>query len=635
MQVLFILFCTVLVISMQLGFALLESGTVPSKNAVSVIFKNYADFALGFLCFFLFGYLILQGDLNLHPFRFLGQQDAYSADPVVAMQNASDLANFIYQAAFATTAATIFSGAIVGRMQLTDYLVLSLMIAAVLYPLVGFMLWNWSYVQDTFQFKDYAGSIVVHATGGAAALAGVLLIGRRPVQERVLPSHNLTLVTMGVFILMVGWFGFNMGSTTQDISTGAGLAEIGRVAINTTIGGSMGMMGALIFSHLNRIPQLSIALNGLLGGLVGITAAPDVTYVWYPFVIGSICGYAVYRYSKMVAERGSVWEHFDDPVGAVVVHLVCGVIGGVGVGFLKFIEGQTQSGFAQIAISILAPCVVFAIFSALIILYHRLVATDSVRPYEPTTTGIYRFLGMCNSLQAPLSEIERGLDLSFHREAAYHIQGELETPRLIVERIDGLLIDFVDARPQYRFTDAVSMADAASYYTFDKAALQKNRERMTIRDAAALPLLSAPLSGWLKKSQEVVERYFDLYGEVVVVDEYLHDVTGYAKQYASTVVKKYGDTTVVQKGGMVEELRQRADAVSKYWEHDIDEQQERFNDAMDMYLGTVWIARTIAAAHDTAARATRAELASLIERVGRIETTLKRGGPIESYLQSR
>ena len=296
MNVIFILFCSILVILMQLGFALLESGMLQSKHAVSIIFKNFADFTLGFLAFFFVGYWIFKGfDLSEHPVRILYDSQEVSSE------NAISLAQLLFQSAFAATAATIFSGAIAGRLRLGYYLFLSVVISGLIYPLVGWLLWD---VAKDIGYQDYAGSIVVHATGGAAALAATLLIGSRPLKERVRPSHNLPLATAGVFLLLIGWYGFNMGSITE-LPTSQNtkeLIEIGRVAINTTISATFAMVVTLFLSWKYKIPRLSITLNGLLGGLVGITASPETFHVWYPFVVGGACGWLVFAYSKHIIE---------------------------------------------------------------------------------------------------------------------------------------------------------------------------------------------------------------------------------------------------------------------------------------------------------------------------------------------
>ncbi len=252
-DIVFVIFCTILVILMQLGFALLEAGLLPSKHTVSIIFKNFADFGASFIAFFFFGYWILKGfNWELHPFNII------TSDPK-DINNAKDLVDFIYQGAFAATAATICSGAIAGRMKLSDYLIMSTFISGIIYPLSGLMLWK--VFEDVF--KDYAGSVVVHATGGAAALAATLLIGSRPVRERRLPAHNVPLATTGVFLLLIGWYGFNMGSTQLSVGRPEGLHEIALVAINTTLAATVSMMVTIFLSLLKKIPRLTIAINGV------------------------------------------------------------------------------------------------------------------------------------------------------------------------------------------------------------------------------------------------------------------------------------------------------------------------------------------------------------------------------------
>ncbi|NEN90094.1 MAG: hypothetical protein F6K48_14715 [Okeania sp. SIO3H1] len=583
LDIVFILFCAVLVILMQLGFALLEAGLLPSKHTVSIIFKNFADFGASFIAFFFFGYWILKGlNWDLHPINIIRSEPGN-------IENAKRLVDFIYKGVFAATAATICSGAIAGRMKLSDYLIMSSFISGIIYPLSGWILWT---LPDEV-FKDYAGSVVVHATGGAAALAATLLIGPRPVRERLLPAHNIPLATTGVFLLLIGWYGFNMGNATRSVGIPEGLHEIAIVAINTTLAATVSMMVTIFLSWLNNIPRLTIAINGLLGGLVGITAAPNETNILYPFFVGGVCGLLVFWYSKSMIENKFSWQVMDDPVGAVVVHLVCGVAGGSAVGIVRISNWRTQIG-----ISVLAPILVFLSFTIFLWVLHKLV--ESRRPRLPTNEdeGLFRMLGSFNRLRSENSEIDRGLDLANHQEAAYDIPGPLETPRLFQERIDALFIQYIQNEKKNKFLAGKidpSIEHAKSNFTYNNAAKARDipDQANDRRKANHLPF-NVALESWLGEALSLVQRYFKLYGDVMKIND---DLVGDFKH-------------------AIDEVKLYRFQPKKY-------RKSFFNQKMNKVLKKLWDIRMIANEHNELTQESVGNLTYMLNEISKLEQEIR------------
>jgi len=315
----------ILVLFMQAGFALLETGFTRSKNAVNIIMKNVMDISAGGLVFFALGFGLmfgttLDGIIGTDSFFLSGVSD----DPWT-------YAFFVFQAVFAGTAATIVSGAVAERTKFTGYLLFSITITGLIYPVFGAWAWgglfNGSGWLEGLGFIDFAGSTVVHSVGGWAALAGALAVGPRADkydelgQPRHIPGHSLPLAALGVFILWFGWFGFNAGSTT------AGTTDIALIAINTFLAAGAGAVAAMMLTWVkDGKPDAPMTLNGVLGGLVGITAGCANLTPGFAIVTGAIAGIVVVYASRMI-ERIA-----DDPVGAVAVHGVCGAWGTLAAG---------------------------------------------------------------------------------------------------------------------------------------------------------------------------------------------------------------------------------------------------------------------------------------------------------------
>ena len=332
-----LLFSAVLVLFMQAGFAALESGMSPLNNTVNIMFKNFTDLCVGVLLFYFVGYSIMygadaSGGLGLFGWNGFGISSELGVEPGPGVLHPQ--VDWLFQVAFAATAATIVSGAVVGRMQFRSYVYYSLFITALVYPISGFWKWGGGWL-DQLGFYDFAGSIVVHAVGGFAALAAAIVIGPRigrfnnDPEAPHLAGHSLATASLGVFILWVGWFGFNPGSQLA-FAGEANIAAVMLIAVNTTLAGAAGAVAAMIvtrlLSHSHKV-SLSMLLNGALAGLVGITASCDSVTNNEAIIIGLIAGVLVV-YGGMLLQKLKI----DDAVGAWPVHGLCGVWGGIATG---------------------------------------------------------------------------------------------------------------------------------------------------------------------------------------------------------------------------------------------------------------------------------------------------------------
>lgn len=333
-----------LVFFMQPGFALVEAGFTRAKNVVNILMKNLMDFSIGSIMWFLIGFgLMFGGGGN----GFLGLSHFGASD----MGDISSLnwTFWLFQAVFAGTAATIVSGAMAERTKFSAYLVYSAFICAFIYPISGH--WAWGTLSGIgsgwladMNFINFAGSTVVHSCGGWLALAGAITLGARTGKygpdgnSHAIPGHNIPLAALGVFILWFGWFGFNPGSTT------AGTIDIGYIAMTTNLAAASGAITAMITSWFRfKKPDISMSLNGVLAGLVAITAGCANVTMWGAIVIGLGAGILVVISVEFIDKIFRI----DDPVGAVSVHGVCGVFGTVMAGVLNtpgtpgYVEGGT------------------------------------------------------------------------------------------------------------------------------------------------------------------------------------------------------------------------------------------------------------------------------------------------------
>lgn len=349
---LFLLSSTALVFFMQAGFTLLEAGMASSKNTVNVLFKNTFDLCVGIIFYFLFGYSLMFGENSLLG-GLLGWQ-GFGIPTALGKDLADTLnpqAKWLFQAAFCAAAAKIVAGAVMGRMYFKAYLIYSAIITGLVYPIAGHWSWGGGWLSG-LGFHDFAGSIMVHSVGGFASLAAVIVMGPRIGRfdggnSNNLSYQSLSLVVMGVFVLWFGWFGFNPGS--QLIYVGQANTDTTMlIAVNTTLSAAAGGWGALGFDWLTdskHKPNLLITLNGILGGLVGITASCDAVTNGEAIAIGAIAGVL-----SVLATRLLDQLKIDDGVGAWPVHGVCGVWGGVATGIFG---GHPLS--AQIIGSLVVP----------------------------------------------------------------------------------------------------------------------------------------------------------------------------------------------------------------------------------------------------------------------------------------
>ena len=322
-----------LVFIMHLGFATLESGLTQAKNTVNILFKNVSIIAIGILTYAVCGFnLMYPGDFNGF-FGFAGLGISTGAEGLTPAYNPGYTywTDFIFQAMFAATAATIVSGAVAERIKLSSFLVFSTVYVALVYPIVGSWTWGGGWLADK-NFHDFAGSTLVHSVGGWAALVGAYTLGPRlgkyskNGEIKPIMGHNMPLATIGVFLLWFGWYGFNGGSVLS-----ADPGAVSFVFVTTTLAAAAGVIGAMGTSWIiSKKPDLSMILNGSLAGLVGITAGADCISPMYSVVVGLIAGVlvvvAVIRLDKM---------KIDDPVGAISVHLACGIWGTLAVGIFS------------------------------------------------------------------------------------------------------------------------------------------------------------------------------------------------------------------------------------------------------------------------------------------------------------
>ena len=327
-----------LVFFMQAGFGMVEAGFIRAKNTCNILTKNFLDFCMASLGFFLVGYALMFGEGNglfgMEGWCLGGLEPTKFGVPLYAF--------WLFQAAFCGAAATIVAGGMAERMKFVGYLIYSFIISALIYPIVGHWIWGGGWL-DGIGFKDFAGSTVVHTVGGFAALVGTIILKPREGKyaldgkPNVLAGHSIPLASLGVFILWFGWFGFNAGSTLG-VTDGS---LIGRVALNTNVAAAMGGIVAMItvWKRFGK-PDLSMAMNGALAGLVAITAPCAYVDPWAALVIGGVGGYVVVRGVELLDKL-----QIDDPVGAVPVHGMCGVWGTLAVGvFGKASLGVPNNG---------------------------------------------------------------------------------------------------------------------------------------------------------------------------------------------------------------------------------------------------------------------------------------------------
>ena len=352
------LIAAVLVFFMQAGFAMVESGLTRAKNAVNILMKNLMDFSMGSLFFWAIGFGLMFGASSTGWFGTSGfflSDFSPGGDPWV-------LVFWLFQAVFAATAATIVSGAMAERTKFVGYIAYSAVLTALIYPIFGSWAWGSLFNGDGwlegFGFIDFAGSTVVHSVGGWAALAGAIVLGPRMGKYtkdggiRPILGHNMPLAALGVFILWMGWFGFNAGSTTTADTS------IAMIAVNTNLAAAAGAILAMITSWIRfGKPEVGMSLNGALAGLVGITAGCANVTPPSAIIIGAVAGVLVVL-SVLFFDAIKV----DDPVGAVSVHGVCGAWGTLAAGIFNI--GGTSGKIIGVQLLGIAACFIWTFVAA-------------------------------------------------------------------------------------------------------------------------------------------------------------------------------------------------------------------------------------------------------------------------------
>ena len=334
-DVVWVLIATALVMFMQPGFAMAESGFTRAKNTANILMKNMLDFGVGSITFFLVGYALMFGTdigglIGKLPFMEDTKPDI-------------DLSFLMFQTVFAATAATIVSGAVAERTEFKTYLFFSVITTAIIYPISGHWVWGGGWLSE-LGFHDFAGSTVVHSVGAWMGLVGAALIGPRigkySDKANAIPGHNLTFAALGVFILWFGWFGFNAGSQLAACGT-ENTAAISHIFLTTNLSAAGGTLAALATSWLRyKRPTLSLTLNGALAGLVAITAGCDIVTPDAAIIIGALAGVTLVFSVEFIDKVLKV----DDPVGAVTVHGVNGALGTILVGFFATDGGLFYGG---------------------------------------------------------------------------------------------------------------------------------------------------------------------------------------------------------------------------------------------------------------------------------------------------
>lgn len=412
MDTFFLLICAALVFFMQAGFAMLTAGLTRSKNTTNILFKNMMDFVMCSLAFWAVGWGLAYGT---SAGGFIGT-DQFFLSAVTEEGSVPLLASWFFQVVFAGTAATIVAGAMAERTKFTSYLIYSFIISLFIYPVVVHWIWSGSgwlnfYAGNTdgnWGFTDFAGSTVVHSVGGWASLMGAIILGPRlgkygpDGKPRAIPGHNMSLAMLGTFILWLGWFGFNPGSQLA-ISSQGNADAVALVAVTTNLAAAAGALGALAVAWLRHgKPDLGQAMNGVLGGLVAITAGCAYVNPLSAIIIGFIAGPLVVLSAELLDK-----VKIDDPVGAVPVHLVNGIWGTLAVGIFASLPGNTGT-----------TGLLFG--GGMTLFFSQLVGILAVGLWTSVLAGaMFLALKATVGLRVSKEEEEAGLDIGEHGSVAY------------------------------------------------------------------------------------------------------------------------------------------------------------------------------------------------------------------------
>ena len=406
------LLAAMLVFFMQPGFALVEAGFTRSKNTANILMKNLVDFMVGSILFWFIGFGLMFGIGDVFGTPHLFDLDAMSN----IIQNGLPIEGFlIFQTVFCATSATIVSGAMAERTKFSMYLAYTIAISVLIYPVSGHWTWGGGWLSNAdpdsfmmsvfgYTFHDFAGSTVVHSVGGWIALVGAAILGPRlgkygkDGKSKAIPGHNLTLACLGVFILWFGWFGFNPGSQLAAAGYGDQTA-ISHVFLTTNLAACTGGFLALLVSWIKYgKPSLSLTLNGILAGLVGVTAGCDLVSPMGAALIGAICGTVMIFAVEFIEHRLKI----DDPVGASSVHGVCGFLGTVLTGLFATEQGLFYSGSTNFLLAQLFGAAIVGCWAAFM------------------GFVVFKGLDIVHGLRVTPRVEEEGLDIYEHGETAYN-----------------------------------------------------------------------------------------------------------------------------------------------------------------------------------------------------------------------
>jgi ammonium transporter, Amt family len=413
-----IMTAALLVFFMHAGFAMVESGFTRSKNTLNILMKNFLTISIASILYFLVGFGLMFGSTA----NGLTGTDGF------LLAGREDIGFFVFQAVFAATCATIISGAVAERMKLRSYMLITVVITGVIYPVVGHWVWGGGWLSE-LGFVDFAGSTVVHLSGAVAAFIAVLFLGPRigkytNSKVNVIPGHNIPIGALGVFILWFGWFGFNGGSTLA-----ADPDLVPRVITATLLSASAAVLSSAFYTafRFNRIDP-SLTLNGALGGLVGITAGCANVSIGGSLIIGFIAGILLVEGVRFIEVKLKV----DDPVGAIAVHGLCGIWGTLAIGFFDVSNGLFYGG----DLSLLGTQ---AIGVAAVILW---VAVSS--------GAVIYLVNKADSIRVSSEDELAGLDFSEHGATAYELSETVLTShsnqpnaafgKELVRKLDGLSV---------------------------------------------------------------------------------------------------------------------------------------------------------------------------------------------------
>lgn len=376
---------------------MVEIGLTRAKNAGNIIMKNLMDFSTGALIFWAVGWAIMYG----------ASYGGFGDNVLLKVSDSSVLRDWIFQVVFAATAATIVSGAMAERTKFSSYLIYSVVISGVIYPVFGSFTWGGGFLAE-MGFHDFAGSTIVHSVGGWAALMGAIILGPRvgkyiktgnKVTVKAIKGHNIPLASLGVFILWFGWFGFNCGSTLSGTDL-----SIAHVAVTTTLAASAGAIFAMMTTWMTMgKPDVSMSLNGALAGLVGITAGTWAVTPMAAVIIGSLAGiivvFSVEFFDKIL--------HIDDPVGAISVHGVCGAFGTIAVGLFAYRPDDGLLGLFYGGGAGLLGVQALGVLTAFV--------------WVTLTSGaLFLIIKVTTGLRVTENEEMRGLDMEEHGSESYH-----------------------------------------------------------------------------------------------------------------------------------------------------------------------------------------------------------------------